>query len=285
MTRALVSSSTEASPTARRRAGAGTRSQGRSRRPAAAVSAAVNSAFVTGAGAVRLTGPLMSSRPSRNVSAAISSDSEIQLMTWRPEENLGSTPSRASGSIRASSPPRGVRTRPLRGCTTRMPASAAGSAAASQSRTSRARKDGPDGADSSTSRPPVSPYQPMAEAATKVAGGGLSLASAPASARVPRTRLALTSALYLAVQRWSATPAPARCTQAPSPSRADEPGAPDAISPASAARGSQRASSGAREARRTSLITSCPSARRLATSAVPMSPDEPVTATFTVTGG
>jgi hypothetical protein len=69
------------------------------------VSAAVNSAFVTGAGAVRLTGPLMSSRPSRNVSAAISSGSEIQLMTWRPEENLGSTPSRASGSIRASSPP------------------------------------------------------------------------------------------------------------------------------------------------------------------------------------
>ena len=48
----------------------------------------------------------------------------------------------------------------------------------------------------------------MAEAATRVAGGGLSLASAPASARVPSTRLALISALYLAVQRWSAIPAP-----------------------------------------------------------------------------
>jgi hypothetical protein len=150
--------------------------------------------------------------------APISSASEIQLMTWPPDPNLGHRPSRASGSSRASSPPRGVRTRPLRVCTTRMPASAAGAAAASQSRTSRARNACPAGADSSTARPPVSPYQPMAEAATRVAGGGLSLASAPASARVPSTRLALISALYLAVQRRSAIPAPARCTQAPSPS-------------------------------------------------------------------
>src|SRR5689334_24961838 len=108
-----------------------------------------------------------------------------------------------------------------------MPVSAAGLAAASQSWTSRDRNAGPAGADSSTSRPPVSPYQPMADATIRVAGGWPSLVSAPASARVPSIRLALISALYLAVQRWSATPAPARWTQAPSPSSADRPAIPD----------------------------------------------------------
>ena len=214
--------------------------------------------------------------------APISSDSEIQLMTCLPDPNLGHRPSRACAGAAGradhragSGPGRCVGAR--RGCRR----SAAGVAEASQSRTSRARNACPAGADSSTSRPPVSPYQPMAEAAIRVAGGGLSLASAPASARVPSTRLALISALYLAVQRRSATPAPARCTQAPSPS---SPPAAYGTSPASAARGSQRASSAARGGRRTSLITSWPSERRLATSAVPMSPDEPVTATFMRSG-
>ena len=88
-----------------------------------------------------------------------------------------------------------------------------------------------------------------------------------------------------AVRRARPRPALRDVTRLPVPPVSpDGPGAPDEISPASAARGSQRTSSGAREARRTSLITSCPSARRLATSAVPMSPDEPVTATFTVPG-
>ena len=132
-----------------------------------------------------------------------------------------------------------------------MPASAAGSAAASQSRTRRARKVFPAGADSSTSRPSVSPYQPMADAATSVAGGEPSRASAPASARVPSTRLARISALYRLVQRRLATPAPARCTQAPMPSSA--PGA--KTGPASAARGSQRTSSSDLGGRRTSLMT------------------------------
>ena len=53
----------------------------------------------------------------------------------------------------------------------------------------------------------------------------------------------------------------------------------------SAARGSQRTSSADRGARRTSLITWWPSERRLATSAVPISPVEPVTATFIRPGG
>jgi hypothetical protein len=208
--------------------------------------------------------------------APISSCSEIQLMACVPDANLGHRPSRANGSSLASSPPAGVRTRPLRRFTTRIPAPAAGPVAASQSRTRRARKPVPAGADSSTSRPPVSPYQPMAEAESSVAGGEPSLASAPASARVPSTRLALISALYLAVQRRLATPAPARCTQAPRPSSASGFG----LSPASADSGSQRTSSADRGGRRTSLITWWPSETRLATSALPMSPDEPVTATF-----
>src|SRR5579875_2087818 len=263
-----------ASPMARRSAGAGTRSQGRSRRPRAAASAAVNSELVTGSGAVRFTGPARSPRPSRNRSAAISSCSEIQLITWVPGPNLGSRPSLASGSSLASSPPRGLSTRPLRTCTTRMPAFAAGSAAASQSLTTPARNVLAGGADSSTARPPVSPYQPIADAVTSVAGGMARLASAPASARVPSTLLALTSALYPAVQRRSATPAPARCTHAPIPVSSS------GSTAASAAPGSHRTSSADRAGRRTSLMTRWPSARKPATSAVPISPDEPVTATF-----
>ena len=79
--------------------------------------------------------------------------------------------------------------------TTRMPASSAWRAAASQSLTTSGRKPEPAGEDSSTSRPPVSPYQPMAEPDSRTAGGALAAASAPASARVPRTRLARISAL------------------------------------------------------------------------------------------
>lgn len=240
----------------------------------------MNAELVTGSGAVTLTGPLMSLRSSRKRIAPISSVSDTQLITWVPEANRGHRPSRASGSRRASSPPAGVRTSPLRGCTTRIPASAAGSAAASQSRTSRARKVFPAGAVSSTSRPSVSPYHPMAEAASSVAGGRSSRARAPASARVPSTRLARISALYLLVQRWLATPAPARCTQASRLSTAPW----SAPSPASAARGSQRTSSSDLGPRRTSLMTWWPSERRLATRAVPIKPDEPVTATFIQAG-
>jgi hypothetical protein len=238
--------------------------------------AVVNSEFVTATGAVRLTGPETSLRDSRKPIARISSDSEIQLMACVPDPNLGHRPSRASGSSLASRPPAGVRTRPLRRFTTRMPACAAGPVAASQSRTRRARKAVPAGADSSTTRPPVSPYQPMAEAQSSVAGGEPSLANAPASARVPSTRLALISVLYRAVQRRLATPAPARWTQAPRPCRVSDFGP----SPASADSGSQRTSSADRGGRRTSLTTWWPPERRSATSALPMSPDEPVTATF-----
>src|ERR1700689_4659801 len=107
----------------------------------------------------------------------------------------------------------------------------------------------------------------MAEPVTRLAGGLPSLLRAPASARVPSTLLALISALYLLVQRWSITPAPGRCTQASSPSsrsRSDGPEL-DELSRPSAARGSQRISSADRGGLRTSLTTSWPSERRLAT--------------------
>ncbi len=76
-----------------------------------------------------------------------------------------------------------------------MPASRAGEAAASQSATTRDRKAGPAGASSVTAAPPVSPYQPIAEPTTNVAGRGDKPARAVASARVPSTRLDRISAL------------------------------------------------------------------------------------------
>ena len=84
---------------------------------------------------------------------------------------------------------------PERRQATRRPACRAGSAAASQSRTTPARKPCPAGEDSSTSRPPVSPYQPMADPHSSTGGGWSMAASRLASACVPSTRLARISAL------------------------------------------------------------------------------------------
>jgi hypothetical protein len=195
VTHALVSSSDDISPSASRSTGAGTRSQGRSGRRNAACSAAVSSPLVTGFGAVRLNGPLVVSVSSRNRMALTSSVSEIQLTIWLPSPNLGSSPNLAGSASRDSTPPRGLSTRPLRVCAMRIPAFLAGSAAASQSCTSRARNPSPAGSSSVTARPPVPPYQPMADAEMSVFGGGSALVIAVASARVASTRLALISAL------------------------------------------------------------------------------------------
>ncbi len=78
---------------------------------------------------------------------------------------------------------------------TRIPASRAGAAAASQSATTRARNVFPAGASSVTGAPPVSAYHPMAEATMKVAGRGDKATRAAASARVASTRLDRISAL------------------------------------------------------------------------------------------
>src|SRR5215469_11876926 len=112
----------------------------------------------------------------------------------------------------------------------------------------------------------------MAEADSRTAGGVLAVASAPTSARVPRTRLARISSLYAAVQRRPPTLAPARWTTASRPSRA--PGA----NPPVGASGSQAISSSLAGAWRTSLTTRWPLPRRLATRALPIRPDDPVTA-------
>jgi len=154
----------------------------------------VNSALLTGEGVVRFTGPLMPSRPSRNRAAATHSDSPIQLITWLPVPIRPPRPRRNSGSSRPRIPPLGDSTTPERSVTTRIPARAAIPAAASQSRTTSERKPLPAGSDSVTSRPPVSPYQPMADPESSTSGGVAIAASAPASARVPCTRLSRISA-------------------------------------------------------------------------------------------
>jgi hypothetical protein len=92
-------------------------------------------------------------------------------------------------------PPPAASTSPLRRWTTRIPASRAGSAAASQSATTRERNARPAGASSVTAAPPVLPYQPMAEATRSAAGRGAAAARAVASALVGWTRLDRISAL------------------------------------------------------------------------------------------
>ncbi len=77
----------------------------------------------------------------------------------------------------------------MRGCTTRIPASAAGCAAPSHSWHTTDRKSLPLGARSSITWSPVCPYQPTADALTSTSGGVFSRDSAAASVSVPSTRL------------------------------------------------------------------------------------------------
>ena len=127
-------------------------------------------------------------------------------MYWRPDPSGMPNPSLKMGTSLPRVPPPEARTRPERRCAVLIPAARAGSAACSQSLTRSARNPAPGGADSSVSCPWVSPYQPMAEPHSSVAGGLSSPASPVASALVPRTRLFLISALRAAVQRRSAIP-------------------------------------------------------------------------------
>ena len=75
-------------------------------------------------------------------------------------------------SSRASTPPPLPRTRPLRRCATRMPACARGLGGGLPVGDDAGQEPLPAGASSVTSRPPVSPYQPIAEAAIRTFGGG-----------------------------------------------------------------------------------------------------------------
>src|SRR6266536_1687417 len=92
-----------------------------------------------------------------------------------------------------------------------------------------------------------------------------------ASSRVPRVRLSRISRRTFGVQRSAAMLLPARCATASALDSASESMVPPA--------GSQRAAPGPGLGERVKRSTSWPSATRLATSADPISPVEPVTAT------
>lgn len=105
-----------------------------------------------------------------------------------------------------------------------------------------------------------------------MAGGWSIAARAAVSASVAWILLARSSALRACVQRLAAIGAPARFRTASAPAKAAR-----SIPPRAAA-GSQATSSPARGGRRTSRITSSPFRRTASTNAVPISPDDPVTA-------
>jgi hypothetical protein len=104
-----------------------------------------NSSFVTGLGAVTFTGPCIDSVSTRWWSAATTSVRPTQLMGCLPEPSFPPPPSWKGGRRRSSAPPRVESTTPRRGCTVRIPARRAGSAAASHASATSARKSRPCG--------------------------------------------------------------------------------------------------------------------------------------------
>ena len=105
----------------------------------------MNSALVTGVGPVRLTGPLRSVVLQHMRMPPTSSSSETHGMNWVPDPSRPPRNGLNSGLSVPSSPPAGERTRPVRRCTTRAPASLAFCADASHSRHTSARKPPPEG--------------------------------------------------------------------------------------------------------------------------------------------
>src|SRR5687767_9537488 len=104
------------------------------------------------------------------------------------------------------------------------------------------------------------------------AGGRSRSASAAARRRVPSARLRRTRSLCAGVQRRAATPSPARCTTASTPVSA-------ALSMYMAL--TSHETSGGDAVPRTARRTLWPPSRSACTSAVPISPCDPVTTTFT----
>ena len=111
-------------------------------RPSARPSAFTNCALVAGFGDVRLTAP-STSLSSANRYAATVSGSDTQLHHCRPLPIRPPSPSLKGVSMRSSAPPSDERTIPWRKLTTRIPASRAGSVAASHARPTSARNPSP----------------------------------------------------------------------------------------------------------------------------------------------
>ena len=245
ITRWPPSSSPANSPSTSRTAGAGAGST--AGRPSTRPSVRAYSAFVTGCGAVTFTGPDRRSFRQREL------DRPDHVVDRDPAHVLAPAadtarrdPSRNSGSCARSAPPAALCTIPKRGFTTRMPASRAGSAAASQSRTTPARKPSPDRA--SLRHRLVAAIAVVADRgrAHEHARPRVAARRPPrARSRVPSTRLSRIRRFFASVHR-PATVSPARCTTASTPSSAAGSISPAVGIPAKLARaGAARSGSGA----------------------------------------
>ena len=119
-------------------------------------SVSASSAFVTGSGAVRLTGPERR-WPSRWTIAPTSSSRLIQLIHCRPDPKRPPSPNLNSGSIFAQRAALRRSTIPVRRCTTRRPAASAGAVLASHARDDVGEEPGARRRVSSSSSSPRSP--------------------------------------------------------------------------------------------------------------------------------
>ena len=177
-----------------------------------------------------------------------------------------------TGLSMPSRPPAGASTSPVRRCTTRAPASLAFWVAASQSRHTSARN--PRARRRGLVGDVVAGVAVVADRRGRQEGR---------ARRARRPRAASTSVGTLRLSRINCLRAPLHgrspMPTPPSPTTASTPSnVPGSIRPAG---GSQPRSSGAAGVRRTRRSTSCPAARRWATRAVPIRPDEPEMTTRT----
>ncbi|OLT20019.1 hypothetical protein BJF81_06395 [Ornithinimicrobium sp. CNJ-824] len=106
-------------------------------------SAFTTSAWVSGCGPVRFTGPVTVGWSSRKTIARTWSCRVIHDQNWSPPPSGPASPSTASGMSLASAPLRRVSTIPVRRWATEAPAASAGKVAASQSWHRSARKPPP----------------------------------------------------------------------------------------------------------------------------------------------
>src|SRR5215207_3759468 len=188
-------------------------------------------------------------------------------------------PALKKGSIFSSAPPDSESTTPVRLSTTRTPSASARHASPSQSALSCARKSSPgSAADSSSRSSPRWPYQPAPEPDTSTRGRSPeeSWLSEPTRLRVESTRESRISRFASSDHRCAIT-SPSRCTTASRPRTAPSGGC-SAFGSAQVSAGTSSAAL-ARSASRDRAVTSSPRATSARTSAAPIIPVAPVTAT------